>query len=147
MAWGELQQGQAVRRLELDPIALIERQRQGTPAKDAESLRKSLGMQVPEFTKVLGIKVATYKKKAADKSTLTGSYGYAVTDVEAILAKARELLPKREKNFDVAKWFAEWIKLPQPSLGGLKPAELLDTPAGRALVLRVVGAMGSGVYL
>lgn len=128
-------------------MALIERQRIGTPVIDAEALRKSLRMQVPEFTRALGIKVATYKKKTADKATLTGSYGYAITDVEGILSKARELLPADRLDFDVAKWFAEWIKLPQPSLRGMKPEELLDTPAGRAMVLRVVGAMGSGAYL
>lgn len=128
-------------------FARIERERAGTLISVDEALSKGLRMQVPEFTKTLGIKVATYKKRTADKATLTGSYGYAITDIEGILPKARELLPDDLRDFDVAKWFAEWIKLPQPSFGVREPAQLLDTPTGRRLVDRVVDAMGGGAFL
>lgn len=119
-------------------FARIERERAGTPVRQAESLRKRMHMQVPEFSRILGIKHATYKKKAAEGAALTGSYGYAVSDVERILDKACRLLPDDNNSFDVGKWFAEWIKQPQPSLGGMKPEQLLDTPTGRGMVARVV---------
>lgn len=131
---------------ERDVFARIERERTGLPARQAESLRKKMHMQVSEFSRILGIKHATYKKKAAEGAALTGSYGYAVSDVERILDKACRLLPDDNKSFDVGKWFAEWIKQPQPSLGGMKPEQLLDTPTGRGMVARVIGAMGSGAY-
>lgn len=75
------------------------------------------------------------------------TYGYAVSGLDAILAKARALLQAERQDLDVERWLGGWIKEPQPSLGGLKPEELLDRPTGRELVKRVVGATGSGVYL
>lgn len=130
-----------------DLFARIERERDGTPAKVAESLRTSMRMQKSEFSRMLGIKLAAYKKAAANDAALTGSYGYAVTDLERILDKARDLLTKERKDFDIATWFAEWIHQAQPSLGGMKPEQLLDTPTGRHMVSRILGAMGSGAYL
>lgn len=114
---------------------------------DAERLRASMHMEVSEFSGALGIKLATYKKKRADGTRLKGSYGYAVSDLEGILETARSVLPADKQDFNVARWFAAWIKQPQPALGGEPPEKFLDTPTGRVLVQRLVGAMGSGAYL
>lgn len=130
-----------------DPAARIERERTGMPVKLAEDLRKQMGLSVPEFSQTLGIKLATYKKRVANKEPLTGRYGDAVADLGETLAVAQSLLTPEHDNFDVPRWFAEWITVPQPSLGGRKPSSILDTPTGRALVKRVVGAMGTGSYL
>ena len=51
------------------------------------------------------------------------------------------------QNFDAAKWLGQWIETPQPALGGLKPADLIDTPTGVAIVARVLGSLQSGAYL
>lgn len=68
-------------------------------------------------------------------------------DVDSILAVARDHLPADKQDFDVEKWFAEWVKVPPPALGGRRPKDLLDTPIGRRAVKCVVGAMGSGAYV
>ncbi|HEU0276232.1 MAG TPA: antitoxin Xre/MbcA/ParS toxin-binding domain-containing protein [Rhodanobacteraceae bacterium] len=128
-------------------MARIALERSGMPIGCAEAVRRKLGMEVSEFSGVLGIKLATYKRKKLNRSALKGSYGYAVSDVEDILAFVRDLLPDDKRDFDVARWFAGWIKVPQPALGGHRPEELLDTPTGRRVVRRVVGAMASGAYL
>ncbi|MGH8118607.1 MAG: antitoxin Xre/MbcA/ParS toxin-binding domain-containing protein [Rhodanobacteraceae bacterium] len=128
-------------------MARIALERSGTPVERAEAIRHELGMEVSEFSDVLGIKLATYKRKKAERGALKGSYGYAVSDVEDILTSVRDLLPDDKRDFDVARWFAGWIKVPQPALGGHRPEELLDTPTGRQMVRRVVGAMASGAYL
>lgn len=128
-------------------MARIALERSGTPMERAEAVRRKLGMEVSEFSDVLGIKLATYKRKRLNRSALKGSYGYAVSDVEDILASVRDLLPDDKRDFDVARWFAGWIKVPQPALGGQRPEDLLDTPTGRRVVRRIVGAMASGAYL
>ena len=51
------------------------------------------------------------------------------------------------KTLDVAKWLGQWIGQPQPALGGQKPADLMDTPTGMAMVSCVLGALASGAYL
>lgn len=131
----------------IDPIARIDRERKGMPVNMAEALRKHMGLSTGELSRIFGIKPATYKKKVADKEPLAGRYGDAVADLGETLAIGRNLLPTDRADFNIPRWFAEWITIPQPSLGGRKPEDILDTPTGRALVKRVVGAMGSGAYL
>ncbi|WP_255435072.1 MbcA/ParS/Xre antitoxin family protein [Rhodoferax sp. BLA1] len=49
-------------------------------------------------------------------------------------------------GFDPAAWLDSWLEIPQPSLGGRKPADLIDTPAGLEVVTRLLGAIESGSY-
>ena len=51
------------------------------------------------------------------------------------------------EGFDAAKWVGRWIDRPLPALGGQKPADLMDTPDGRALVFNIVAGMQSGTYM
>lgn len=51
------------------------------------------------------------------------------------------------EGFDAAKWVGRWIDRALPALGGQRPAELMDTPDGRALVSNIVACMQSGAYL
>jgi len=51
------------------------------------------------------------------------------------------------EGFDAAKWVGRWIDRPLPALGGQRPAELMDTPDGRALVSNIVAGMQSGTYM
>lgn len=51
------------------------------------------------------------------------------------------------EGFDAATWVGRWIDRPLPALGGQRPAELMDTPDGRALVSNIVACMQSGAYL
>lgn len=50
------------------------------------------------------------------------------------------------EGFDAAQWVARWLDRPLPALGGQKPAELVDTPDGWALVRDIVARMQSGAY-
>lgn len=67
-----------------------------------------------------------------------------ISTVEAMLANDPD--NQAGRSFDVEQWVANWIQRPQPALGGLRPAELMDTPAGRESVMRVLGAIQSGAY-
>ncbi len=50
-------------------------------------------------------------------------------------------------GFDVDRWLEAWIQVPQPSLGGRRPADLLGTEVGVKAVVKVLGAMESGAYV
>jgi len=67
-----------------------------------------------------------------------------INRVEDMLAAERD--NEQARGFDVEKWVGEWIQRPQPALGGLAPADVMDTPTGRASVMRVLGAIQSGAY-
>ena len=130
-----------------DPMVRIDRERRGMPFNIAEALRKQMGLSVGEFSRIFGINPATYRKKVADKKPLSGRDGDAIADLGEMLAVVRDFLPAERTDFNIPRWFTRWIGVPQPSLGGRKPEEILDTPTGRRLVKRLVGALGSGAYL
>jgi len=130
-----------------DFLSRIERERHGVSTTEAEALRRSMGMSVEVYARLLGIKPAAYKLKRSRLGRFTGALGYAIGDLEDMLRKAEELVSPNASDFDLRRWFSGWIHCQQPALGGWAPVELLDTPAGRSMVTRVLGAMGSGVYL
>ena len=67
-----------------------------------------------------------------------------------LLLKAREMAAESTDpdagKLDVEAWLQGWIRKPQPALGGRRPIELLDTPAGLQATLRVLGACLSGAF-
>jgi hypothetical protein len=52
----------------------------------------------------------------------------------------------RPVGFNAAEWVARWIDRPLPALGGQKPADLMGTAKGRALVSTIVARMQNGAY-
>lgn len=67
-----------------------------------------------------------------------------INKIEDLLAAEQENV--EVKDFDVERWVGQWIKRPQPALGGIPPGELMDTPAGRERVMRLIGAIQCGAY-
>lgn len=128
-------------------VERVNQERQGVDAHQVDGLRRTMGYPIRRFAGVLGIPEATYKKKVSNNEPFTGSAGYSVLDVADILATAHDLLPPGAEAFDVEAWFGTWISQPQPALGGARPEEYLDTPSGRDIVHKLVGALGSGSYL
>lgn len=50
------------------------------------------------------------------------------------------------QDFAPAEWFARWINEPAPALGGVLPADLLETADGREAVSCLLAQMQSGAY-
>ena len=50
------------------------------------------------------------------------------------------------EGFNAAEWVARWMDRPLPALDGQRPAELMDTSDGQALVSNIVARMQSGAY-
>ncbi|WP_367278571.1 antitoxin Xre/MbcA/ParS toxin-binding domain-containing protein [Thiomonas sp.] len=49
-------------------------------------------------------------------------------------------------TLDVERWLLDWLRVPQPALGGRTPEELLNTPDGVEPVSRVLGAIMSCTF-
>jgi uncharacterized protein (DUF2384 family) len=93
---------------------------------------------------------ATAEKKIAAGEVLSGSGGRAALGMAKLLGIAKEIVENstapEAKGFDAAKWLGQWLERPQPSLGGRRPSDLLDTPTGLDVVTRLLGAIESGAY-
>jgi putative toxin-antitoxin system antitoxin component (TIGR02293 family) len=109
-------------------------------------------MEIPStrIFRILGVPKATAEKKAAAKEMLSGRSGQAAIGMVRLLGIAQDLVrdstAKEAPGVDPAKWLGQWIERPQPSLGGRKPAQLLDTPTGVEVVARLLGSIRSGAF-
>ena len=72
-----------------------------------------------------------------------------MSEIACLIAHVQTMVKEsgNPEGFDAAKWVDRWIDRPLPALGGQRPAELMDTPDGRALVSNIVACMQSGTYL
>lgn len=52
----------------------------------------------------------------------------------------------RPAGFNAVEWVARWLEQPLPALGGRRPAELMETPDGQALISSLVARFQSGGY-
>jgi len=133
-----------------DPIRLIETERKGVAGVFVKDLSRRMEIPAQRMFSMLGVPKATAEKKVAAGELLTGSGGRAALGIAKLLGMAREIVDNstapEAKDFDVAKWLGQWLEKPQPALGGRKPAELIDTPTGLAVVAKLLGAIESGAY-
>lgn len=138
--------------LRLAPLtARVSVEREGVPAEIVKGLIKEIGVGTVVFQGFVGIPKPTFTKKMKEKARFGGTSGQSVVGLLDLINAVEDMLSAQKDNpeaetFDVAAWVGEWITRPQPALGGLAPAELMDTPSGRQSVMRVLGAIQSGAY-
>lgn len=133
------------------PITRIEAERAGVSGGLVKEMAKSMGMSNIRMFEVIGVPKATAEKRAANNTAVSGTPGQAALGLVRLLGMAKAMAENSDaaeaRGFDTAKWLGEWIELPQPALGGRKPADMLDTPTGVETVVKLLGAIESGAYL
>ena len=132
------------------PLQLVETERKGVAGRFLKDISKRMDIPAARVFTMLGIPKATAEKKAAAGELVSGSAGQAAIGIARLLGIAKEIVANstaaEAKNFDSAKWLGKWLERPQPSLGGRKPADLIDTPTGIEVVARLLGSIESGAY-
>ena len=132
------------------PMQIVGIEKAGVRARLLKELSKEMAIPSSRMFEILGVPKATAEKKAAANEVVTGRGGHAAIGMVKLLGIAKEIAEsstaKEAKGFDSAKWLGTWIERPQPSLGGRKPADLLDTPTGVDVVARLLGSIASGAY-
>ena len=132
------------------PMQIVEIERTGVRGRFIKDLSKRMEIPASRIFSILGIPKATAEKKAAAGEMVAGSGGQAAIGMVKLLGIAQAIVANstasEARDFDAAKWLGQWIERPQPSLGGRKPADLLDTPTGVEVVARLLGSIESGAY-
>lgn len=130
-----------------DPLQLVATEKFGASARLLDDLSKELGISTSRFLTIIGVPKAVIGRTP----TLQGAGGAAALGIVKLLDIVQRIVDASTavdaKQFNSAQWFGAWIEKPQPSLGGIKPSDILATPTGAALVARVLRAAESGVYL
>ena len=132
------------------PIQIVEIERQGVLGSFIKDLSRRMEIPSSRMFHILGVPKATAEKKAAAGEMVAGRGGQAAIGMVKLLGIARDIVANSTasdaKGFDATKWVGQWIERPQPSLGGRKPADLMDTPTGVEVVARLLGSIESGAY-
>lgn len=100
-------------------------------------------MQTPENV-MIGKRLALDRSMTADLTVDPESRAALLRAVQQIVAASTSA---DAAEFDAERWLERWLLTPQRPLGGRTPVEQLQEPDGLAAVLRVLGAIESGVYL
>jgi putative toxin-antitoxin system antitoxin component (TIGR02293 family) len=132
------------------PLQLVETERHGVAGRFLKDLSKRMEIPATRIFDMLGVPKATAEKKSAAGEILAGSGGQAAIGVAKLIGIAHVIVAnstaEEAAGFDAAKWLGQWLERPQPSLGGRKPGELVDTPTGIEVVSRLLGSIESGAY-
>jgi putative toxin-antitoxin system antitoxin component (TIGR02293 family) len=132
------------------PLQLVETERSGVAGGFLKDLSRRMEIPAGRVFVMLGVPKATAEKKSATGEVLSGSGGQAAIGIAKLLGIAQGIVANstapEAKGFDSAKWLGRWLERPQPSLGGRKPGDLVDTPTGIEVVARLLGAIESGAY-
>lgn len=132
-------------------MQLVETERAGISGMLLKDMAREINVSVLRLYEIVGVAKATAEKKIAENGIVSGAGGQAAIGLARLLGIAHDMVDNSTasaaRGFDAAQWFGKWIEVPQPALGGRKPADLLDTPTGVNVVARILGALQSGAYV
>ncbi|SHE49944.1 Uncharacterized conserved protein, DUF2384 family [Thermomonas hydrothermalis] len=133
------------------PMERVKLERRGVPAEIIKVLLTEFGMTTGAVQKLAGIPKSTYTKKIREKAPFAGTPGQSVIGLLDLVNMVEDMLKDMPDmavppGFSAEKWVAEWVERPQPALGGVAPIDIMDTPTGRASVMKLLGSLQSGAY-
>ena len=136
---------EAYRSAPIDRVLLI---KQGISADVLEQMAKDMSISEARLADTLGVARSTIGRKALKRKLLSPDEGSRVLGMASLIGQLHTMVCEsgNPEGFNAAEWVARWIDRPLPALGGLRPAELMDTFDGQALVSSMVASMQSGAY-
>ena len=131
-----------------EPNERVKLVKEGLPARVVVGISDSMSIPKDKLYTTLGLARATINRKVRDKKLLNQDESERVLGIIRLIGQALTMVTESgdPKAFDVVKWIAVWLEEPQPALGGKRPAELMDTAEGRAMVSDHLARMQSGAY-
>ena len=131
-----------------DPMDRVELVKTGVPAAGFVALASNLHMPKERLAITLGLARATVDRKIRDNKLLSPDESSRVLGMASLVGQVQSLVAEsgRADGFDAGAWVSNWLEQPVPALGGRRPAELMDTSEGQAIVSRLVTQMQSGAY-
>jgi putative toxin-antitoxin system antitoxin component (TIGR02293 family) len=131
-----------------DPMDRVELVKTGVPAAGFVALASNLHMPKERLAITLGLARATVDRKIRDNKLLSPDESSRVLGMASLVGQVQSLVAESGQvdGFDAGAWVSSWLEQPVPALGGRRPAELMDTSEGQAVVSRLVAQMQSGAY-
>ncbi len=131
-----------------EPIRRIAMLKEGAPALLVTFLTDEMAMTKDRLYRIAGVARATIDRKIRAAARLNQDESERMMGIALLIGQAEKIVSESgdSKTFEAGKWIAAWLDRPLPSLGGVRPATLMDTAEGRELVSNLVARMQSGAY-
>ncbi len=133
---------------DLEPMHRVQMIKRGLPASVPGDVAQRMGISKERLFATLGLPRATVERKLRQQQALSPDESARVLGMARLVGQVQRMVEEsgQPEGFDAAAWVARWIDRPVPALGGLKPAELLDTAEGQAIVANVLSRAQTGAY-
>jgi putative toxin-antitoxin system antitoxin component (TIGR02293 family) len=122
--------------------------KEGVPARYIRVLTDGMQISKEKFYGTVGLTRATADRKVRANKRLDLDESERVFGIAQLVGQAQSMVQEsgEGKDFDAAKWLAEWLDRPLPALGGKRPGDFMDTAEGRALVSDLLAQQQSSAY-
>lgn len=134
-----------------EPMERILWIKQGVAAREVEGVARRMGVTKERLMSTLGLARATVDRKVREHKPLSPDESSRLLGVAHLVGRVQAMVdesgrPGESEDFDAAQWTAAWLDRPLPALDGRRPAELMDTAEGQALVANLLARVHSGAY-
>lgn len=131
-----------------DPLEHVELVKHGVPALLIELVAGGMGVSKDKLLATLGLPRATIQRKTKLNQSLSAEESSRVLGISRLIGQTQAMVEASgdPEGFDAAAWVAQWLDQPLPALGGQRPAELMDTAEGQAIVSNMLSRAQSGAY-
>lgn len=132
------------------PMEIVQLEKSGVKVDLIKELSKTMQVLKLRMYDILGVPKGQEARKVRRNGLLSGSGGYAALGLINLLGITRDIVGDsthaQAPDFDAGKWLGLWIERAQPSLGGRKPSDLINSPTGVKIVGKLLGSIRSGAY-
>lgn len=137
-----------VKIFDFDAMQRVRAVKQGLPATLPGDMASRMGMSKERLYATLGLPRATVERKARNSKPLSADESSRVLGIGHLVGQVQRMVEQsgQPEGFDAAVWVARWMERPVPALGGLKPADLMDTAEGQGIVSNLLSRTQSGAY-
>ena len=137
-----------VKIFDFDAMQRVQAIKQGLPATLPGDMASRMGMSKERLYATLGLPRATVERKARESKPLSADESSRVLGIGHLVGQVQRMVEEsgQPDGFDAAAWVARWLERPVPALGGMKPAELMDTAEGQGIVSNLLSRTQSGAY-
>jgi putative toxin-antitoxin system antitoxin component (TIGR02293 family) len=132
----------------LSPIERSQVIEAGVPAALLTRLADKLSISKERLCATLGVSRATVDRALKAHRNLSSADSEHVVGLARLIGQVEQIVQEsgNPEGFDAGLWVAEFIEAENPALGGRRPAELMRTSDGRAVVSTLIAQMQSGAY-
>jgi putative toxin-antitoxin system antitoxin component (TIGR02293 family) len=133
---------------ELSPLERADVVVRGVPAQLLERLAVELVLPKEKVYTLVGASRATVERKLKSNQVLNSADSEHAMGMARLVGQVQRVVQESGNldGFDVGRWVAAFLDAPSAALGGRRPADLMRTSEGCAVVCALVSQMQSGAY-